>query len=61
MPYRQVSDLPEARTEQYDKTLKDDFLKAFDDVFERYGHDERRAFADERHEAKQAGKKESAS
>jgi len=60
MPYRSVSDLPKAQTDQYSAHQKDAFLKAFNNAYEEYGGDESRAFAVAHHAAKQAGdKKES--
>jgi cation transport regulator len=40
MPYRYVSGIAEAQTDQHDKHQREAFLKAFDNVFERYGHGE---------------------
>jgi Putative cation transport regulator len=56
MPYQSVADLPKAQVDQYDAHQKDAFLKAFNNAFEEYGHDESRAFAVAHHAAKQAGK-----
>src|SRR6184192_917961 len=58
MPYKDISDLPKAQTDQYDEHQKEAFLKAFNNAYEQYGHDESRAFAVAHHAAKQAGKKE---
>jgi cation transport regulator len=57
MPYRTVSDLPKAQTDQYSPHQKEAFLKAFNNAYEEYGHDESRAFAVAHHAAKQAGDK----
>jgi cation transport regulator len=58
MPYRDISELPKAQTDQYDQHQKDAFLKAFNKAYEEYNHDESRAFAVAHHAAKQARKKE---
>jgi cation transport regulator len=58
MPYRDISELPKAQTDQYDQHQKDAFLKAFNKAYEEYNHDESRAFAVAHTAAKQAGKKE---
>ena len=55
MPYRDISELPKAQTDQYDQHQKEAFLKAFNNAYEEYGHDESRAFAVAHHAAKQAG------
>ena len=60
MPYRDISDLPAAQVDQYDRHQKEAFLKAFNNAYEQYAHDESRAFAVAHHAAKQAGKKEDA-
>jgi cation transport regulator len=58
MPYRDISDLPKAQTDQYSQHQKEAFLKAFNSAFEEYTpHDESRAFAVAHHAAKQAGGK----
>jgi cation transport regulator len=57
MPYRSVSDLPKAQTDQYSAHQKEAFLKAFNNAYEEYGGDESRAFAVAHHAAKQAGDK----
>ena len=57
MPYHYISDLPKAQTDQYTPHQKEIFLKAFNNAYEEYGHDERRAFAVAHHAAKQAGEK----
>jgi cation transport regulator len=44
MPYRKVSDLPEAQVDQYSTHQKHAFLEAFNSALEEYG-DESRAFA----------------
>lgn len=58
MPYKDVSDLPKAQTDQYDQHQKEAFLKAFNKAYEEYNHDESRAFAVAHTAAKQARKKE---
>ena len=45
MPYKSVSDLPEAQTDQYSAHQKEAFLKAFNSAYKEYGGDESRAFA----------------
>jgi cation transport regulator len=57
MPYRTVNDLPKAQTDQYSAHQKEAFLKAFNNAYEEYHHDESRAFAVAHHAAKQAGEK----
>jgi cation transport regulator len=54
MPYKDVSDLPQAQVDQYDEHQKRAFLEAFNHAYEEYGHDEHRAFAVAHHAAKQA-------
>ena len=58
MPYRSVSELPKAQVDQYDNHQKEAFLKAFNNAYEEYDHDESRAFAVAHHAAKQAAGKE---
>ncbi len=58
MPYKDISDLPKAQVDQYDRHQKEAFLKAFNNAYEEYGHDEGRAFAVAHHAAKQAGRKQ---
>jgi cation transport regulator len=58
MPYKTISDLPKAQVDQYTQHQKEAFLKAFNNAYEEYGHDESRAFAVAHHAAKLAGKKE---
>lgn len=55
MPYRTVSDLPKAQTDQYDAHQKEVFLKAFNNAYDEYGGDEHRAFAVAHAAAKKAG------
>jgi cation transport regulator len=55
MPYRTVSDLPKAQTDQYNAHQKEAFLKAFNNAYDEYGGDESRAFAVEHAAAKKAG------
>lgn len=45
MPYRDVSDLPAAQTDQYSSHQKKAFLEAFNRAYEEYHGDEHRAFA----------------
>ena len=61
MPYRDISDLPKAQTDQYSQHQKEAFLKAFNSAYEEYGHDESRAYAVAHHAAKAARRKEGAS
>ena len=58
MPYQRLSELPKAQVDQYDQHQREAFLKAFNNAYEEYGHDEGRAFAVAHHAAKQAGRKE---
>ena len=60
MPYKDISELPQAQVDQYDRHQKEAFLKAFNNAWEQYNHDESRAFAVAHHAAKQAGAKENA-
>jgi len=60
MPYKDISDLHKAQTDQYDRHQKEAFLKAFNNEYEEYSHDESRACAVAHHAAKQAGNKERA-
>jgi cation transport regulator len=55
MPYHNVADLPKAQTDQYSQHQKEAFLKAFNNAFDEYGGDERRAFAVAHTAAKRAG------
>jgi ChaB. len=57
MPYKTVSELPKAQVDQYDAHQKRAFLKAFNNAYKEYHHDESRAFAVAHHAAQQAGKK----
>jgi len=57
MPYHTIADLPKAQTDQYSPHQKEAFLKAFNNAYGEYGHDESRAFAVAHHAAKQAGDK----
>ena len=57
MPYRTIGDLPQAQVDQYSEHQKEAFLKAFNNAYEEYGHDEHRAFAVAHHAAQQAGDK----
>ena len=58
MPYQRLSELPKAQVDQYDQHQREAFLKAFNNAYEEYGHDEGRAFAVAHPAAKQAGRKE---
>jgi cation transport regulator len=55
MPYRSVTDLPKAQTDQYNPHQKEAFLKAFNNAYEEYAGDESRAFAVAHSAAKKAG------
>ena len=57
MPYRNVKDLPEAQTDQYNAHQKKAFLEAFNNAYEQYKGDESRAFAVAHAAAKRAGNK----
>ena len=57
MPYRDIEDLPQAQTDQYNEHQKRAFLKAFNNAYEEYGGDEHRAFAVAHAAAKKAGEK----
>ena len=58
MPYKSVAELPKAQVAQYDHHQKEAFLKAFNNAYEEYGHDESRAFAVAHHAAKFAVRKD---
>lgn len=55
MPYNSVADLPKAQTDQYNEHQKQAFLKAFNNAYNEYRGDERRAFAVAHAAAKRAG------
>ncbi|MFO1399542.1 MAG: cation transporter [Burkholderiales bacterium] len=57
MPYRTVSDLPKAQTDQYNPHQKKAFLEAFNNAYDEYKGDEHRAFAVAHAAAKKAGAK----
>jgi len=57
MPYKTVSDLPEAQVKKYTAHQKKAFLEAFNSAYDQYGHDEEKAFAVAHHAAQQASKK----
>jgi cation transport regulator len=57
MPSHSIADLPKAQTDQYSEHQKEAFLKAFNNAFDEYGGDERRAFAVAHAAAKRAGEK----
>ena len=42
--YRTIQDLPKEQTDQYDGHQKEAFLKAFNGAYQKYNHDEDRAF-----------------
>ena len=44
MRYRTIQDLPKEQTDQYDGHQKEAFLKAFNGAYQKYNHDEFRAF-----------------
>jgi cation transport regulator len=44
MRYRTIQDLPKEQTDQYDGHQKVAFLKAFNGAYQKYNHDEFRAF-----------------
>lgn len=56
MPYKTISDLPEAQIDQYTQHQKKAFLEAFNSAYQEYGHDESRAFAVAHTAAKRASK-----
>ena len=55
MPYDKISDLPEKQVDQYTKHQKEAFLKAYNNAYEQYDHDEQRAYAVAHKAAKEAG------
>ena len=57
MPYRSISDLPKAQTDQYNEHQKEAFLKAFNNAYKQYRGDEARAFAVAHTAAKRAGER----
>ncbi len=57
MPYRTIEDLPEAQVDQYNEHQKEAFLKAFNNAWEQYHHDESRAFAVAHSAARKAGER----
>ena len=60
MPYRNVSDLPDAQVDQYSTHQKHAFLEAFNNAYEEYGGDEGRAFATAHAAAQRAPEREPA-
>ena len=44
MRFHTIQDLPKEQTEQYDGHQKEAFLKAFNGAYQKYNHDEFRAF-----------------
>jgi len=44
MRYHTIQDLPREQTDQYDGHQKEAFLKAFNGAYQKYNHDEFRAF-----------------
>ena len=57
MPYERISDLPKTQVDQYTRHQKEAFLKAFNNAYDQYDHDESKAFAVAHHAAQQSGKK----
>ena len=57
MPYKSITDLPEAQTDQYSTHQNEVFLKAFNNAYNEYGGDESRAFAVAHAAAKKAPQK----
>ncbi len=57
MPYRTISELPEAQVDQYSTHQKHAFLEAFNNALEEYG-DEGRAFATAHAAAQRAPERE---
>ncbi|MCC6076631.1 hypothetical protein ACFPTX_02750 [Pseudomonas sp. GCM10022188] len=57
MPYKTISDLPEAQVKKYTSHQKKAFLEAFNSAYDQYDHDESKAFAVAHHAAQQASKK----
>jgi cation transport regulator len=53
--YRTIQDLPREHTERYDGHQKEAFLKAFNGAYQKYGHDEERAFEAAHIAARKAG------
>ena len=45
MPYKSISELPREQVDQYSTHQKHAFLEAFNNAYEEYHGDERRAFA----------------
>ena len=60
MPYKTLSDLPQAQTDQYSTHQKEVFLAAFNNAYKEYGGDESRAFAIAHAAAKKATPKSAA-
>ena len=58
MPYRTISDLPEAQVDQYTTHQKHAFLEAFNNAYEEYDGDEGRAFATAHAAAQRAPERE---
>ncbi len=56
MPYKSISDLPEAQVKKYTAHQKKAFLKAFNNAYKEYDSDESKAFAVAHHAAQQASK-----
>jgi cation transport regulator len=57
MPYKTISDLPKAQTDQYNDHQKEAFRKAFNSAYDEYAGDEHRAFAVAHAAAKRAGER----
>ena len=58
MPYRSISDLPQAQVDQYTAHQKHAFLEAFNNAYEEYDGDEGRAFATAHAAAQRAPERE---
>ena len=58
MPYKTIDELPKAQVDRYTTHQKEAFLKAFNNAYKEYGHEEGRAFAVAHHAAKLAGEKD---
>lgn len=57
MPYKSISELPQAQVQKYTQHQKKAFLEAFNNAYREYDGDESRAFAVAHHAAQQAGGK----
>ncbi|MBE0471911.1 MAG: cation transport regulator [Methyloprofundus sp.] len=54
MPYKTISDLPKEQVKNYTAHQKKAFLKAFNNAYKQYDHEESKAFAVAHHAAQQA-------